>query len=281
MDVVLTSPDLGGIYRDNRRWAQQFVDHDPENRSLIEVNTAEDAVTATERAALAAGRTGKVIYAVGHGGGSDAEGEGGDQAGQADFAPRLRLRVTQFVVFYDVTTAWHGSSIADMETELSAAQAIRRSSRREAAIRTWYGQYFVDDPDAPAAERRALRRIAVRSVSGRATAQGFYDRIVAAFQANPVSRVVLLTCNVANAEAFVDEMASDFGVQVQAYRRKVISTTRAPIRMFLEGDAEGEGTNTARSTHEIPNSDIYVGRPMAAVRLPERRPTVPPVSEEE
>ncbi|MEZ5399665.1 MAG: hypothetical protein R2729_08335 [Bryobacteraceae bacterium] len=282
MDVVLTSPEnLGGIYRDNRRWAQQFVDHDPANRNLIEVSTAEEAVTATERAAVMAGSTGRVIYAVGHGAGADGDDAAADVAGSADFAPRLRLRVTQFVVFFEANTVWPGNPISEIESDLFAAQALR-GKRRDRAIAAWFSEHF--DDQAPASELRALRRIAVRSVSDRSRSQPFYDRIAAAYRANPVSRVVLLTCNVANAEGFVDEIATDFGVRVLAYRRKVMSTTRRPVRMFLEGDNDGDGSNTARATHEIPPTtdadDYYVARPQTAPALPERRPTTPPVEDE-
>jgi hypothetical protein len=281
MDVVLTSPaSLGGIYRDNRLWAQQFVDHDPENRSLIEVSTAEEAVTASERAATAAGSSGKVIYAVGHGAGSDEDSPAGGVAGSADFAPRLRLRVTQFVVFFEANTTWPGNPITEIESELSAAQAVRRGARRDRAIADWFAEHF--STEVPASELRALRRIAIREVGDRARAQPFYNRIAATFRANPVSRVVLLTCNVANAQAFLDEIATDFNVPVFAYTRRVVSNTDAPIRMFLEGDAEGEGSNTSRATHEIPSGSSFLARPRTPPSRPERRPSVVPrVGDEE
>lgn len=71
MDVmIIPPPRLGGIYEDNRVWARQWQAADPTNRQLVELSnaTAQAAVAATRIAARAAGATGNVIYAVGHGG---------------------------------------------------------------------------------------------------------------------------------------------------------------------------------------------------------------------
>jgi hypothetical protein len=263
MDVVIVSQArLGGIYRDNRRWATQFVAFDSANRALIELrgrNLAEAAVDATERAARMAGASGRVIYVVGHGGASD------DQSGIVDLAPRRQLRISQLVAFDDCTSQDECPDFRAVESTIP---------RRRRAQRAWCrtSQRVTD--------RSECSQI-IRLFRERRRVQPYYNRIARIFQANRVSRVVFLTCNIGNATMVLDEISTDFNVSILAYRRRVMSgeDSGGQIRMFLEGDAEGHGTNTERARTEIPTEDSYIARPRLTPRLRSRTPRVPQLSE--
>ncbi|HET8546537.1 MAG TPA: hypothetical protein VFL57_00960 [Bryobacteraceae bacterium] len=267
MDVVIIPPEqLGGIYADNRDWGRQYAAADPQNRRVVQMSdaTAQAAVDATRAAAALASPGGRVIYATGHGAGSDRDGH----AGNADFAPHRQLRVTQFVAFYDVSTAYP-RSVREMEAALP-----RRRSR--GAIRRWCDEYIEDEC-----------LLSVQQLRDRSRVQPFYDQLAAVFHAQPVAVVILLTCNVGTATDFLDELSTDLGVRVRAYTRRVMSGRPGgrgtPVRMFLEGDAEGQGTNVpAAETQLMPNAraraDFNVGvvRTRGAGTLP-RPPVVPPL----
>ena len=272
--VIIPPPRLRGIYDDNRVWARQFVAADPQARAVVEMTGpgADAVVEATERAATLAGAEGWVIYAVGHGG---AGGEGHPEAGQADLAPRRGLRVTQFVAYYDAATPWAAATgealrpIRQMDEDLRAAQAVAGRRARRDAERGWCTTYVVD-PHAGCGQALAQMR-------DRSRVQPYYDRVAQTFRTRPVRRVVLLTCNVGSAVAFLDELSTDFPVPVAAYTRRVMSRWerrggQTRVWMFLDGDAEGDGTNTDAALTELMRGagrgDLRVGRvrPPAAPR---------------
>jgi len=87
-----------------------------------------------------------------------------------------------------------------------------------------------------------------------------YDRIGELLREFGVSNVTFLTCRVGNAEDFLNQIASDWGVTITAYQDRVaaMEDSEGLMRVYLEGDAEGRGTNTDRARHEIPNVDRYV-----------------------
>jgi len=65
---------------------------------------------------------------------------------------------------------------------------------------------------------------------------------------------------VGNAQDFLDHIGSDWGVTITAYERRVagMQDSQGLMRVYLQGDAEGRGTNTERARHEVPNVDRYV-----------------------
>ncbi len=242
--VIVPAAGSQGVYADNRLWAQQYVASDPQNRRLVELtdDTPEAAVTASQIAAGLAGPDGTVIYAVGHGGGDANRLE----AGNADFAPHRRLRVTQFVAFWDVRTrGWDQlPAVSVIEGELNLALALRSPRERHQAVAQWQNRFFVN----------ATR--AVEQMRDRRRVQRYYEQIAEIYHRLPVERIILLTCNVGNSTAFLDELSTDFGVPVAGFRRRVVSQPfqrgrQRRVRMFLEGDEPGHGTNVEEAEREL------------------------------
>jgi hypothetical protein len=153
--------------------------------------------------------------------------------------------VSQFLAYYeDATGTWDGPSIAQMQRDLQRAERLPAGARRRAE-QAWCGRYIADG--CRAAKRQVL------DLDG---LQPHYRELGRIFRATPVRRIVLLTCNVANARDFLDELATDLGVAATAYTERVMSRWERQGRnrhvwMFLEGDAPGHGTNNERADVDL------------------------------
>lgn len=262
--VIVPPPGLGGVYGDNRIWARQYVDASPSDRALVSLaaSTPDAVLTATREAAALAGSAGQIVYAVGHGGAGTAP-----SSGQVDFAPQQGFRVSQFLVYDNDLTATWGSNypVSEIERALRSAEVLRGSARRRARS-AWCERYIAEHCD-----------MARRQVLALPTLRPHYQALCDLFHATPVARVVLLTCNVANADDFLDELSTDLGVPARAYTERVMSRwegrgSARHVWMYLEGDALGEGTNNDRADVEllpgVTSSQQMTGRVRAAARTP-------------
>jgi hypothetical protein len=251
MNVIIIPPaGLRGIYEDNRIWARQWQATSTTDRAIVEMSaaTAAAAVQATRHAVTLAGRNGTVIYAVGHGSGGNAAHP---EAGSLDLAPNRQFRVSMFVAFFNVSTSWPGYPVSRMESELPTTRSVP-------GRRVWCDRYISDECE-----------IAIQQLRDRSRVQPLYQAIAEIYRLNRVRQVLLLTCNVGNGSGFLDEISTDWQVPVAGYIRRVISRTttigrRTRVWMFLDGDAQGVGTNVdAAATELMPNAgrgDLIVGR---------------------
>jgi hypothetical protein len=263
--VVLTNQD-----RYFRRWAQQFVRHDVDNRDMSVLRNIPSGGQAAARgnieglygpAIQRAGRGGTLIISVGHGGtaGPQCDGEmctvaGDPRNGMVDLLPSEALRIQRAHVFYPRAQQEHDREAVARAEELGrrgCQTAARRYAllvrRRDPAMPISLQSDAIACGNAPAARERLEIRTA-------------YDRIGQMLRDAGVSHVVFLTCRIGNAEDFLDRIACDWGVSITAYRRRVAANPDAEglIRVYLHPDAEGQGTNTLRAREEIPNRDQYV-----------------------
>jgi hypothetical protein len=274
--VIVPPPGLGSVYGDNRIWAQQYLAASPSDRAVVELaaSTPQAVVDATRTAVAQAGSTGQVVYAVGHGGAGSAP-----QSGQADLAPNRAFRVSQFLVYDDdLTGTWTGHPVSEMEEALQAVGALRPSWRRRAR-QAWCERYVEEHCD-----------MAWRQVAELQALRPHYQALSRIFRADPVARVILLTCNVANAEDFLDELSTDWGVRVRGYMERVMSrwelsgSTRH-VWMYLEGDALGSGTNNDRADVEllpgVQSHQMLTGTVRATSRRPGVGSHVPDLSADE
>jgi hypothetical protein len=250
MNVVIVAPEgVGGIAGDFRRWTDQYVNKDPKQRKMVTIAAIDrDAVVAaTQKAARLAGGNGRVIYAVGHGWGTTKR----PQVGNADFGPNGILRVTEYVAFYHPTSSQSGCEMKTIAEDFDVAKAKHKNP----ALKRWCAKYKVKGKDCELLKKK---------VGNRSTVQPYYDRIAAVFRNSSVGRVLLLSCEIGQSTEFLDELSTDFGVPVGAYRRTVMAVPdkvpgvkgKPPVRVFLEGDRKGTGTNTAEALTELmPGSD--------------------------
>jgi hypothetical protein len=272
--VIVPPPRSRGVYLDNRIWARQYVAADTATRSIVELtaNTPRAVISATRTALDRAGPSDRIVYATGHGGAGHAP-----EAGQADLAPARAFRITQFLAYDDdLTGTWPGRPVVEIERDREAA--LRQRGRARRRLRgEWCDRYVEEHCD-----------LAWTQVGELATLRPFYRELCALFRADPVASVVMLTCNVANAPDFLDELSTDLGVPVVAYTERVMSRweesggTRR-VWMYLEGDAEGSGTNTDSALTEllpgVSSHQRLTGRVRPAP--PPREAVVPEVGDED
>ncbi len=201
-------------------WTDRFIKAQPGRRKSVLMGrnpTTNQIVSAIDSAARLAGQDGILIFNVGHGAGVSPT------VGSADIAPDKKMRlggqgVTDvFVnVFYDVNLAGpNGFSDMDNDIRFNAG--------------------------SPAAKQRMAN-------------WQVYKNIGTIIRNAGVRRVIFLTCNLGNATDFVKKIASDWNTVIEAYRKRMVLDPQknGNIRMHLEGDAPGTGTNIPDNEHEIP-----------------------------
>jgi len=261
MNVVLTNRD-----RYFRGWAAQFVAHDRANRDMrvlaniapAQQSSARRNIDAYYRPTIErAGRGGTLIISVGHGGTAAGDCDGpvciaptDMRNGMVDLLPSGALRIQAENVFYhnresDERTVAHADEIGSRQCQTLARRYSITDERRFPPDRLWPN--VVDCRGAGGARQRLEIRTA-------------YDRIGELLRQFGVSNVTFLTCRVGNAQDFVDRIGADWGVTITAYERRVAANedSEGLMRVYLEGDVEGRGTNTGRARHEVPNVDRYV-----------------------
>ena len=92
-----------------------------------------------------------------------------------------------------------------------------------------------------------------------------YQNIGTAIRTNNVGKVTFLTCRIGNAVNFIKKIALDWKVLVQAYKRYVWFVGSSPVRVCLDGDENGGGTNNAVAAYTVPQVDfVTVGPPLPA-----------------
>jgi hypothetical protein len=235
-----------------RRWAAQWRGADERRRALVVFRPqgTTERIRAQAReiyndAASQAGPGGMVIVSVGHGGSGSREGLAGDSSvGMVDLAPRLALRLQRENVLYGEQR--EHDEVTIREYRRIGQDRCRRLGRRRSRLPTEQAFDLAYCDGAPSASERLEIREA-------------YEAIGASFRGHRVAEVVLLTCRVGDATAFLDRIALDWGVRVTAYRRRVAGgrDSEGQYRVYLLGDDEGEGTNRERARTQIPNRDRY------------------------
>lgn len=265
MDVVVAENDRVIV-----QWARQFKAAAPTTRDLTIVTTTgtesavrEASIAAIVGAAEHAGSEGRVILAVGHGGvGSRSD----TSVGMLDLAPRQVLRLQHEHVFYTDTQRTSDDTMTRRASEYPRGTCSRLSR-------------YSDLESTPEADRFAwVDCRAVPRIEARRTIRTGYERVTAGFRSHRPGSVVLLSCEVGAASAFVQRICNDWGVPVQAFGRQVAFWQDADrlARAYLYDDQPGEGTNRERSRTETPTGsqpgDVRTFSPVAPSTLPSTAP---------
>jgi len=229
MEVILSVND--GEWN---RWGDQFVKAQPASRKQLLMAahpTVDQAKKNLIDAARAAGKGGRLIVSVGHGGtvaNSTVDGMVDLAAGGVLRLGGLNAKVPpNFVsVFYDVNFTGP-PSMSDMDHDLKFA------------------------PNAP-----------------RLKSWRVYQEISGAFKQTGLYEIVLLSCNVGNSTDFVKKMANDWGCIVRAYKVKVGIDRNPPrFKVFLVNRAPPYPTAAETILHEeylpfSPPDTLLVGPPL-------------------
>ncbi len=229
MDVIISEKD--GMAD---RWGEDYFKRRPPKRHflLTRASTLDQVVQTIRNAIAAAGSTGDLILNVGHGAGVPAN----PLDGTVELAPGGKLTLgganntNVFVnVFYDVNLAGpHGFSRKDDDVKFNA-----NTPRGKLRLKNW----------------------------------NTYQQVSAAFKQAKLRKVVFLTCNVGSSTDFLRKIANDWGVVIEAYKRRMVLTPQPSgrTRLHLQGDAPGHGTNVPASEENLPlataSNSLRVGPP--------------------
>lgn len=225
------------------RWADQWQKADPINRKKLPIDgngSHEHIRDVIVNAVRVAGNTSgnELIIAVGHGGAA------GLTDGTVDLAPQRKTRLTRGVVGSRTATGAEIFYDPFYDVQLHPPLPSDKANDEDPRV-------FGNTPPA----KFRLGRYAL------------YQNIGAAIQTGHIYKVIFLTCNVGNAISFIQKIAIDWQVLVKAYKRFLVFQLNLPgsigkVRVFLEGDSPGMGSNTPAREVNLPQIDfITVGPP--------------------
>lgn len=219
-------------------WARQFIDVFEKRPAKVKVemggtvegpvmpragvmmtsNTTADAAIAVIKSAVKlAGENGTLVFNVGHGVAGDSDADG-----TVDLAPNTALRLgglnnsqdpKVFVpVFYDFDLDGKGPRISDKSND----EKYNQSSPK---LKRWVK----------------------------------YQELCKVIKDGKLRKVIFLTCKVGKSTDFIKKIAIDFNVIVEAYKRRVQLTPQVSkrVRIHLEGDMAGNGTNVPASEEHL------------------------------
>lgn len=248
-----------------RHWATQFVNADPNDRGVVEIDPRHIHRTpsATQRmeyvntyygnAARRAGRNGVVIVSLGHGGASDTD----TTIGMVNLLPNNALRVQSEQLRY-------GGS----DEEQGDVSVLSRAPERR-TCRSLLRRFDLDDstrrPVPP--EDHTINYMDCRGAQAARPRQEFQAalaRIGELLQVNNVREVVLLTCRVGSAVNYIDRLANNWGVNILAYQKRVAANSddaaQNPYHIYLLGDEQ------RLYRQELPNHSGYRAIPSQRLR---------------
>jgi hypothetical protein len=243
MQVVLY--DQGSPFHKN--WSEQFVKYDPNNRKRIGMSGSESAaalvqkiINATDRR-TGAGGGGTLVFAVGHGG------------------AELSVRGSAY-------NAQDATALANGMVDLAPGRKVRLARGGQYVfVDPFYNWVFQHPGVAPKSDRDIDQSVHPGGYQARLHNWDLYQKIGAAMTRNGVYKVIFLTCRIGNALNFVKKIALDWKVLVQAYNRYVWFVGSSPVRVCLDGDENGGGTNNAAAAYTVPQVDfVTVGPPLPA-----------------
>ena len=223
------------------KWADQFVAADPARRAKVPIpngNTPAIIADLYKRAIGLAGVGGTVIISVGHGVPSDASTDDG----RFDLGPAGSFKVggRNALLVGDPPPSHPSGPLVFQETQVFYADSPPPPSRSRKA----------DDQDS--GSHAAKRRLANWQA---------YDDISAAFKAQRLAAIVMLTCRIAAATGMMRRVAQQWGNAVLGYTRRIVGQeVDGRVRVFLQGDPSGtfyqwpNTTNTPASETFFPIS---------------------------
>lgn len=257
MDVVIYEAGTSSLAKHAKRWAVEQFKKAKAGRDAVQMPLSPSPLQYLKvigEAAQKAGKNGVVMFLVGHGGDITtaakfgiqlAPGEDPKKVGVVDLAPSKKLRMQTDDVFYNEDPDGKGPAMSQYKHDKGIFDGAPDPKKKLEWLK-WFNSSQVQG----AVQRAAQYNQYIMT--------GMYLKHFG------VRRVVLLTCRVGNATQFLDKIAKDWQVEVQAYQRRIASQEedKTPnVRLYLEGDAEGSGSNVEAARTEIPKTGYYVAKP--------------------
>jgi hypothetical protein len=217
-----------------KAWATSFKAADKLNREIFPVTAAmsiAQLIGQFKAAAQKAHGGGEVVFAVGHGG----LATGGSTVDFVDLAPSKKMRIVD-------------------------------GGGADAFVDPWY-DWVKPNPGLVAQSDKTFDEKEAKAGNGKSPKLQRWDQYKAigqAMRSGDVKRVWFLTCRIGQSPNFIKKIANDWGVDVRAYTRFVWFNKESPTRgrAWLDGDADGQGTNVPEAAERLPQvSFVTVGPP--------------------
>lgn len=255
MDVLIFEDGQTTLAKHAKKWGEQWEAAKAGRKKVkMPLNPSQQAyLKVVWEAGQKAGKAGTVMFLVGHGADATSAAHAGlvvapnespTRVGMVDLATSHKLRVETDTVFYNDDPDGSGPAMSQQRHDKMIFDGAPDPKKKQ-EWNKWFRQ-----SDVQGAISRA-------SVWNQYLFTGMY------LKANGVKRVVFLTCKVGGASQFIQKIAKDWQVEIQAYNRKVASQEDSDnkVRLFLEGDKDGSGTNTVTARTEIPSIGFQVAKP--------------------
>jgi hypothetical protein len=236
-------------------WAKQFAGEDAavrkqfpaapfgvRGRAAIPAVSWESIVSTIEKAAVTAGCGGWIGLVSGHGGSGCSHEDvlvpmcpvSSRRVATVYLDPHKRISFNQVTVFYKESPGPPSKSQQENDQDVLSCKIAGNKKVAQARLNT----------------------------------RKFYERIGVALASNRLRRLAFLVCNIGASTAFMDQIATDWGVDVAAFKFRTACgfDTGNKARLWLNRDSkDGQGTNTMAARVFSPSLDdpniAYVARP--------------------
>lgn len=212
---------------------------------IVEMGNGETVSSASQKlksAAMLAGPGGMLIFSVGHGGAPLINNSAG-QWGIFDMAPNHVFQLGGRDCWY---------------VGIDEPKGNKERDGRERSYPSATGAFYADRPPMDGGFIMYSKRetdLGDQSEFAKTRLKNWdsYQDVSNSF-AN-LGSILLLTCRVGNANGFLLRLKQQWNTKIIGYKRRVLGQAiDGKVRVFLEGDREGQGTNTAFATMMFPLS---------------------------
>ncbi|MBK1717185.1 hypothetical protein [Thiocystis violacea] len=204
------------------KWADQFVAAEPKARVKVPIPAGQSPANIArvyKHAIALAGAGGTVIISVGHGIPSDVSKDDG----MFDLGPL-------------------GSFKIGGRNALLVGDQPPSDTPKNKLVFHHTQVFYADSPPKPYRSRKADDEDS-KSTTAQTRLNNWkaYEDISAAFKAQRLYSVIMLTCRIGGASGMIRKVAQQWGTPITGYKRRIVGQEQANkrVRVFLQGDPEG------------------------------------------
>jgi len=220
------------------KWADQVVAADPTRHAKVQIlngSTPATIVAAYKRAIGRAGAGGTVIVSVGHGIPSDVSKDDG----MFELGPAGSFKVG----------GRNALLVGDPPPSHASGPLVFHATQ----------VFYADSPPPPYRSREADDKASGTPSANRRLANWkAYSDIAAAFKAQRLAVIVMLTCRIASSTGMIRRVAQQWGSPILGYTRRVAGLEiGGRARVFLLGDPPGTYYQWPNTTNTPANETFY------------------------
>lgn len=207
-------------------WANDFVRANPYSRTKIEMPLSASptrALAVIDQATKLIAKGGILVFLVGHGG--------------IDTDPRRP-----------------DPKVGTVELSEGGTATLGGYRNTNAFVDVFYDVNVEGKPSVSDMDNDKVMRATSAGAKRRLDAWDVYTRIGGVIRSAAMYRIIFLTCRVGQASDFIKKIAIDWNTVIEAPTRRLVLAPQPNkrVRLYLQGDADGVGTNIPESETNIP-----------------------------